>query len=261
MNKQKIKFELIVLICVSCVLLIIYDMITLGRIYLFYTLSVFLSAYFITTNVGKNVWSFRFIFKILIVALVFLMFFYKITVVRDIADGYNALLSILMYYSGALAYFNTIVLDIKQYEYGRMVMGGFESFLRSIDFVPVIRDYIPNLPISLEDQQIMFDVGFDVRYNAFGSLMMDAYKDAGIFGISILSMFIGIISSFLYRNIISCSKPLLLSFCTLSGVWIIWSPLCWSGGFYETGKIFVWLLVLDYISTKYKMKSLKTVFN
>lgn len=250
---RKIKKNMLILLAISSSCLIYYDLLTLGRIYIVSIISIIVMSYLITTKIIRISAKQFFVSVGVFVLIIFLLI--KVTALRDIAKGFDAYISFLNYFAGPLAYFNIIINNISNYEFGRMTFGAFESFfLRPFDFLPIIGNLIPSAPNALVERQESFFISSDSRYNAFGTIMLDGYYDAGIIGVISISLLVGYISSYYYKKSNSTSSPRILCFCTLSGVWVLWSPLNWAGGFHSAGTIIFWLLILDVLVNKQRIK-------
>ena len=251
---KKVSKAMCILSVLSGGSLVLYDILTLGRIYIVAIFTLFISSYFHTTLAIRMSFKNVILFFCIILAVVSL--FKIVCDRREIREGMAE--SAINYYSGALAYFNSAKDDIHKFTLGRMCFGAFETFFwRPYDYVPVIRNFIPASPELLEDRYVAIFIGPDRKYNAFGTLMLDAYYDAGITGVIMLSFALGYMSTYFYLKSRFTSNPITLCMCTLSGIWILWSPLCWLGGFSFAGTSIFFVLIADYLAMRTKPTRLR----
>lgn len=233
---------------VSCICLILFDLFSLGRIFVVIVAALLFAAFFCTTDLSK--YSKRPLAMSAIALSIFVFLIKLVTERRQIASGSDVWYSVLNYFTGPLAYFNQVSETSQYFALGRMTFGAFESFfLRPFDFVPFVRDFIPPVSELLAERQITVNIGPGSRYNAFGTIMLDGYYDAGVYGVMFLACIVGYVSTHYFIKSQVLSSPRTLCLGTLSAVWVLWSPLSWAGGFSSIGVAVFWVFIADFLAS------------
>jgi oligosaccharide repeat unit polymerase len=140
---------------------------------------------------------------------------YWISVQRHGAGLDNAGAMMVVYYTGALSCLDVLVSGAsdRQFQYGRATFYAVETtFLRPLDYIPLIRDVIPEPPAFLSERQEYKVIGRHISYNAFQTAAADGYLDFGFPGVLFIGALIGFVTSYAYRLSIRSSSPIALCF-------------------------------------------------
>ena len=259
---DSIQRKLFWYLLISAAGLFIFDVVSLKRMQTITIAASLLSAYFFVTPMQK--WRTKQYAALIGLSLIFVGTISLITSSRDTIRE-NVLSSWLLYFSGPLAYFDSFVGYgyIDEYYYGLsslMGLHGFSfGFLRA---VPLLGIFVPGIPTYYFDRQINLNIGNNIDFNAFGTVMLDGYYDFGRLGVFALALFAGFISSLIFRKAQNSSSPFIVSMAVVTTVWVLLLPIGWPGGLqFVLGQIPLSLLAIELFLRIYKRKREKSTEN
>lgn len=245
--------------CLTCclaaaALFVVHDLVTLGRMSVVTLMLIAVSAFGVVRPVHiRNLWHLLIGTLAVFSTLAFIALITQRRSAASTASAADIVLSWLHYLCGPLAYFGTALdADLVQPGHGgRTVLMAVEAFfIRPIDWLPLGK-ILPPYPEYYAERQTPLFVGDGLYYNAFGTVMLDAYYDFGLAGVLGLGLAMGFAATYLYRRARQSPGPIVTTLAVTTCTWMTLSPIMWGGGWQtKLGQVPFWLLITHFVACK-----------
>lgn len=204
------------------------DLVSASRVHIIQTGFVLIASYVFITPIRLTL---KTIGRLAAIAALLLWLVGTITVSRNAELGGTVFTGWLVYYTGALSYFDQWMLTSRfdSYHWGHESLGKiFEWFAWPLWSQSRMKDIMWAQSVTPMQRQEFLYIGSGLRYNAFGTFMMDGYLDLGTLGVGIMAALLGYLSTYLYKKSVKSHSPLVVCLSVLTMCWVLWTPIGWA---------------------------------